>query len=85
MPDDPTDTGGFDDWLDEEPGPDTDPYAALGDDADAAAADEPDDCRHAHVDVPAVHRERDVGRHDLGHDRIHDRLQPGGPGGPDGL
>lgn len=36
MPDDPTDTGGFDDWLDEEPGPDTDPYAALGDDADAA-------------------------------------------------
>lgn len=35
MPDDPTDNGGFDDWLDEEPGPDTDPYAALSDDADS--------------------------------------------------
>lgn len=29
MADDPKDTGGFDDWLEEEPGPDTDPYAEL--------------------------------------------------------
>ncbi len=28
-------SGGFDDWLDEEPGPDTDPYAALSTDDDA--------------------------------------------------
>ena len=32
--------GGFDDWLDEEPGPDTDPYAALADDTDDDAAAE---------------------------------------------
>jgi phosphatidate cytidylyltransferase len=37
-------SGGFDDWLDEEPGPATDPYAALaddddGDDAEAEIAD----------------------------------------------
>jgi phosphatidate cytidylyltransferase len=34
-------SGGFDDWLDEEPGPDTDPYAALSadDDADSEIAE----------------------------------------------
>lgn len=36
----PTADDGFDDWLDEEPGPDTDPYAALAeDDAEAEIAD----------------------------------------------
>lgn len=32
-------SGGFDDWLDEEPGPATDPYAALADDEDADDAE----------------------------------------------
>ncbi|HSJ72233.1 MAG TPA: phosphatidate cytidylyltransferase [Acidimicrobiia bacterium] len=55
--------GGFDDWLDEEPGPDTDPYAALADeDEDEAEVSEwiafsgsaaNDDDDH-HADDPAA-------------------------------
>ncbi len=49
--------------------------------ADAPAAGKTDDRGHAHVDIPAVHGKRDVGRHDLGNDGVDDHLQAVGAGG----
>ena len=53
--------------------------------ANAAAADEADDGRHAYVDVPPIEGEGGEGRHDLGDDCVDDHLQPAGAGGQDRL
>ncbi len=46
----------------------------LQQEADPAAASEADDGGHTHIDVPAVHGERDIRCDDLRHDRINDHL-----------
>src|SRR3990172_4364146 len=57
----------------------------LQQETDTAAADETDDGGHAHVDIPAVKGVGDIGRHNLGNDRIHDGLQAVGACGLNGL
>ena len=57
----------------------------LEEEADASATHEADDGGHAHVDVPAIEGEGDVGRYDLEDDGVDDGLEEVGAGGSDDL